>query len=343
MKPLLQKTNQVAITFLFSLCIAALLLTAGCAKPNDPPTLTITTLASGFVAPIGLETDKYGRVWVAEMGTGKGDGKVSVIAHNGQKYDAIINFESVIVGPGEIDGPSHLLFNDGLLYILGAKGKMYKANVSLFKPGNTPISAATLALEDIGAFVLAYPFVNNTHETHPYGIASGPEGAIYITDAAANAVLKRTKSGALSVVAEVPGIANPLPFGPPFVQSVPTGVIYDRGNLLVTTLLGFPFPSQKAIIYKISPSGNVSVFQQGFTSLVDIVKGGYNGHLVLEHGVFGTMGFTPNTGKLVWANGTTATELAAGLNLPAGVTQANSHTWYVTSLGDGSVLRVSYK
>jgi hypothetical protein len=342
MNNLSQQTNKIKNALLYFICIGILLLAAGCTKPEDPPVLRISTLASGFAAPIGLETDKHGRVWVAETGTGKGDGKVSVITHNGQKYDAIVNFESVIIAPGETEGPSHLLFHDGLLYILGAKGKMYKANVSAFRPGNTPINATTLSVEDIGAFVLAYPFVNNTHETHPYGITSGPDGAIYITDAAANAVLRRARSGTLSVIAEVPGIANPLPFGPPMVQSVPTGIIYDKGNLLVSTLLGFPFPPEKAIVYKISTSGSVSVFQQGFTSLVDIAKGGYNGHLVVEHGVFGAMGFTPNTGRLVWANGTTVTELATGLNLPAGITQANSHTWYVTSIGDGSVLKVTY-
>ena len=342
MKHLPQSSNKMKKKLLHFAYISILVMAAACTKPEDPRVLSISTLASGFATPIGLETDKHGRVWVAETGTGKGDGKVSVITSNGQKYDAIVNFESVIVGPGETEGPSHLLFHDGLLFILGAKGKMYKANVSSFNPGSTPINAATLSTENIGAFVLAYPFVNNTHETHPYGITSGPDGAIYITDAAANAVLRRAISGALSVVAEVPGIANPLPFGPPVVQSVPTGIIFDKGNLLVTTLMGFPFPPEKSIIYKISTPGNVSVFQQGFTSLVDIAKGGYSGHLVVEHGVFGAMGFTPNTGRLVWANGTTTTELATGLNLPAGITQANSHTWYVTSIGDGSVLKITY-
>ena len=64
-------------------------------------------------------------------------------------------------------------------------------------------------------------------------------------------------------------------------------------------------------------------------------------HLVFEHGIFSVNGFTPNTGRLVWANGTTATELKGGLNQPAGLKQADEHTWYVTSLGDGSVLKIT--
>ena len=341
MKHSSKKTNGIKNVLLYFTCITILLFVVGCIKHDDPPVLRITPLASGFISPIGLETNGN-LVWVAETGTGHNDGRVSVVKQNGQRYDAIINLESIIIEGGEVEGPAHLLFADGLLYITGARGKLYKANVSSFHPGNTPINASTLAVENIGAFVLAYPFVNNTHETHLYGLTKGPGGAIYITDAAANAVIRRSPSGALSIVTEIPGIANPLPFGPPFIQSVPTGIIYENGKFLVTAFLGFPFPAGKSIIYNLTPSGNLSIFQNGLTSLVDIAKGGQNGQLVVQHGVFGAMGFAPNTGKLIWVNGATANELATGLNLPAGITQASSHTWYISSLGDNSVLKVAY-
>lgn len=179
--------------------------------------------------------------------------------------------------------------------------------------------------------------------THPYGITKAPDGSFYITDAAANALLRRSRSGVYSVVAEVPGVANPLPMGPPMAESVPTGIIMKDGNLLVSTLLGFPFPPGKAIIYKINASGQVSVFQQGFTSLVDIVNAGNKGVLVAEHGVFGQTGFNKNTGRLAWSDGTTITTLAEQLNLPVGLAQANDRTWYVTSLGDKSLLKITYE
>lgn len=329
----------------YLLCISILMLAAGCSKKTEdvlPPKLTVTTLASGFVSPNGIATDAAGNVWVADQGTGANDAKVWVIKPGGEKFMAITNFESIIVG-ADFDAPSHLLFADGLLYILGAKGKLYKADVSSFTPGNPPMTAASLGVEDIGAFVLAYPFVKNTHQTHPYGITKAPDGSFYITDAAANAVLRRSRTGIYSVVAEVPGIANPTPVGPPIVESVPTGVIFTEGHLLVSTLLGFPFPPGKALIYQITTSGQVNIFQQGFTTLVDIVQGANKGHLVVQHGTFGATGFTKNTGSLVWANGQTATPFVADLNLPVGIAQANDHTWYVTSLGDKSVLKVVYE
>lgn len=321
-------------------CFAGILLfVSSCTKKDPPPRkLSVTTIASGLNQPIGLEVDNHGRVWVAESGSGKNDGKVSVILPDGKKFDAITGFESVISPGGESEGPSHLLFADGMLYILGAHAKMYKVAETKLNPGYTVLKASALDVEDIGKFVLSKKFA----ESHPYNLTVGPNGNIYITDAAANAILRHEKSGALGIVATLSQVENPLPVGPPKIDAVPTGILYDGQNFLVTTLVGFPFPPGKASILKITPAGAISTYQTGFTSLVDIAAGGTLGRLVLEHGVFGQMGFTPKTGRLVWATGNSITPLAEGLNQPAGLKQANDHTWYVTAFGDGTVLKVTY-
>jgi hypothetical protein len=339
----LYKSNSK--TFIYLTGIFVLFLAGSCNKIRDliEPELNITVVANGFALPIGVETDPYGRVWVAESGTGNNDGKVSLVTSDGTKHPALVNFESYKIDNGEIEGPAHMLFSGGSLYILGGHGKMYKANVAAFKPGDPAKNASTLEVQDIGAFVLDYNFVNKIYQTHTYGITEGPDDALYITDAASNAVIKRAKNGMLSVLAEVPGIPNPTPVGPPMIESVPTSIYYDGQTFLVTTLLGFPFPPGKARIYKISKTGAVSIHQDGFTTLVDITQGGRKGRLVMEHGQFGQMGFIANTGRLVWANGSSMSELANGLNKPAGLRQVNDHTWYVTSTGDGTLLKVTYK
>lgn len=337
-------TNSRLIPVWFSLtCIALLFFSAGCKKIHDYlPTLHITTVVSGLAAPMGLETDANGNIWVCETGTAANDGKVVVVKPGGEMYDAIVNLSSINNAlSGEIEGPAHLLLDNGMLYVL-AGNYLYTIDVSHFMPGDTPIDASTLSYEDIGSFVLSYPFVNNAHDTHPYNLTKGPGGDLYITDAGANAILHRKGANQYSVLAEVPGIANPTPVGPPEIQSVPTSIMYDGHDFLVTTLLGFPFPTGSALIYKVSMSGNVSVYQQGLTSLVDMAEGNFFEHLVLQHAVFGEKGFEPNTGALIWVNGTTKRQLAGGLNMPVGLKQVNARTWYITSLGDGTLLKAAY-
>ena len=343
MKHLLQN-KPVLTRHLFVLCFLFFAVIAGCNRIGDHlPPPTVSVYASGLANPMGLATDTHGNVWVAESGDGNNNGKVVVVTKDGITHDAIVDFVSVLDKQSDdVEGPAHLLLDGNLLYILAAEGKMYIADVTSYKPGDLPIEASALAVEDIGSFVLSYPFVNNAHDTHPYNITKGPDGDLYIADAAANAIIHRRGAGNYCILAEVPGIPNLTTVGPPVIESVPTGIIWDGNDFLVTTLLGFPFPTGEAIVYKISLSGAVSVYQQGFTSLVDIAKGNYQGHLVLQHAIFGATGFAPNTGALLWANGSTMTPLADRLNLPVGLIQVNERTWYVTSLGDGTIVKIAY-
>ena len=333
------------------LCIMLLFFFAGCKKgAENPPTPKVTTIASGLVAPMGIETDRSGNVWVAETGSANNDGKVVIINPNHSKnsksavtaYDAIINLSSIKNAlSGEIEGPAHLLYDNGMIYIL-AGDYLYKANVSSFKPGDKPIDGATLPFEDIGSYVRSLHIVT-PNDSHPYNLMKGPDGDIYIVDAGANAIIHRQSAGHYSVLAEFPNFANPTPVGPPQVQAVPTGIIFDGHNFLVSTLTGFPFLEGAAVIYRVSLSGNVSVYQNGFTTLVSIADGNMYGHVVLHYGTFGPTGApNPNTGSLLLANGSTSTVITGGLNMPAGLKQINNQSWYVTSMGDGTLLKVGY-
>src|SRR5438309_2657641 len=98
MKHFLNTKRSPAYVF----CISALLIITSCSKKTDavpvPPKLTVTTLASGFASPNGIATDAAGNVWVSDQGTGANDAKVWVIKPTGEKFAAIINFESIVVG-----------------------------------------------------------------------------------------------------------------------------------------------------------------------------------------------------------------------------------------------------
>jgi hypothetical protein len=89
-------------------------------------------------------------------------------------------------------------------------------------------------------------------------------------------------------------------------------------------------------------SGNVSVYQDGFTSLVDIEQGNYFGRLVLQYATFGPKGFEPNTGRWYGLPAKQCARLTNKLNMPVGLKQVNMRTWYITSMGDGTLLKASY-
>ncbi len=341
-------------------CTMLLFLFTGCSKVDHnwhTPKLKVSTFASGLAGPMGIETDGQGNIWATESGTDVPDanndthnnnGKVILITPDGHKYDAIINLESYAnVHSGELQGTGHILRDGGMLYVLSGD-HLYRADVASFKPGDAPLDAKGIPSEDIGAVVSQLPSDNNPdHDSHPYNLTKGPDGDLYITDAGANAIIHRNGENNYSILAEIPATANPFfpGLGGPFVQSVPTSILYDEGTFLVTTLAGFPFPTGEAIIYEVSVSGDISVYQTGFTMLMDLTEGKNSKHLVAQYASSfnPATGFAPNSGSLVWVDGSDTTLLAEELNQPVGIKQVNDHTWYVTSLGDGTVLKVTYK
>lgn len=347
MKHFLHKHGMLTKRLFFAPVVLMILFTAGCSKIPDLPSAKVTTIATGLQAPMGIETDWKGNIWIAEAGTASNDGKVVVVTPGSWKekttvtYDAIVNLSSIKNAlSGEDEGPANLLLDNGTLYIL-AGDYLYHADVSSFKPGDQPIDANTLSHEDIGSWVRSLNIVT-PNDSHPYNLIKGPDGYLYIVDAGANAIIKRKSAGNYSVFANFPDIANPTSTGPPTVQSVPTGIIFDGADFLVSTLTGFPFAQSAAVIYKVSLSGNVSVYKKGLTTLVDIAQGNLYGHTVLHYGSFGATGFNPNTGSLLLVNGSSTQTIADGLNMPAGLKQSNHQSWYVTSMGDGTLLEISY-
>ena len=336
--------------------MALLLAFAGCKKGNEVPQLSVSTVASGLAGPMGIEADRFGNIWVTEGGTDIPDvngnthndnGKVIVITPNGKKFDAIVNLSSFAnVHTGEHQGTSHLLLDGKTLYILSGD-YLYHADLSHFKPGDKPMDATKLPFEDVAAVIGPINSPNNpTHDSHPYNLTKGPDGDLYITDAGANAIVHRKSANNFTVLAEFPGIPNPLfpGLGGPMVQAVPTSIHFNGRDFLVTILTGFPFAPGLANVYKVSLTGKVSVYQSGFTMLVDQEDGSNNNRVFVQHAASfnPASGFAPNSGSVIWADGSKIMDLATGLNQPVGIKQVNSHTWYVTCLGDGTVLKIAY-
>jgi hypothetical protein len=106
-------------------------------RPYRPP---ITVFASGLTAPLGVESDAKGRLWVTEAGTGLADdGQLSLITPQADVFPVVTGFPSSVCPEGAVFGLNHLLLRDGTLWLLhGVEGRLYKFDASAFQPGDAP-------------------------------------------------------------------------------------------------------------------------------------------------------------------------------------------------------------
>ena len=316
---------------------------------NDPPKVEsykIETLVTGLTAPQGIEIDGQGRLWVAEQGTGAADGRISVIDQNGTAHPFLTKIPSA-VEEGSAGSAHHLLIEEDTLWaVVGLtsevpRSDLIKLDISSFTPGDTPLEwNQDYVVADIAELVLNHNFANQTDQTNAYNLTGGPEGHIYIVDAAANAVVKYDKANKeLSVQAELPTIANLANVGPPFMDAVPTGVIFEDGKFLVSAFVGFPFNPNDSRIFSVALDGGISTFKQGYTGAVDIVTNNTDKFL-LEYGIFGSQGFQPNTGKVILLGDNENTIIAEDLNFPGGICIDGDGNLYITSMA-GSIMKLA--
>lgn len=307
--------------------------------PNKP---LVTPFASGLTAPLGIEADAKGQLWVTEAGTGLADnGQLSLVTPQGIVYPVVTGFPSSASPEGGIFGLNHLILQGNTLWMLhGVEGKLYKLDISSFQPGDAPLQASELEFENVGTFVKAYNFEDDTDESDLFNLTIGPEGDLYMVDAGANAIIRRKDgTGELSVFAIIPRVPNPGG-DPAQVEPVPTGIVFDGQRFLVSTFTGFPFPAEQAIIYQVDLQGNTSVYQTGLSTLTDLELGVDKKPVVLEYGTWTGESFIPNSGSIVRSTLAKNTQLVTGLNFPNSIERSGMKTFYVAQTFDGIIQKV---
>ncbi len=120
---------------------------------------------------------------------------------------------------------------------------------------------------------------NNVRPSNPFGLALHAN-TLYVADAAQNNI--RTVdlgSGAIGTLITYPPRPNPLPFGPPVTDPVPDSLRLFNNKLLVTFLVGFPFPAGAADVRQYDlDTGAESQLIGGLTSAIDVLpvdEGGF--------------------------------------------------------------------
>jgi hypothetical protein len=301
---------------------------------QDPTQFTATDFASGLKMPVGMSMDEKGQLWVAETGTGNNDAQVSMVTTAGTVHPVITGLNSVFAN-GAVEGMSHVLYDNGKLYILnGNAGRLYITDVASFKPGDAPKAASILESEDLRTFVHSLNLTDPLN-SNAYQLTFGPDGHLFIVDAGANAIIKRDKnSKALSLFAHIPNL-NPA------TEAVPTGIVFDGTKFLVSSLSGGPFIKGSAKIFQVGLNGNISDYKSGFTTATDILLTPNNKPLITEFAEFSLNppGFVPATGRIANEDGVT---LLGGLTMPTDLAREGDKTYYLLSYAEGTIRKLTY-
>jgi hypothetical protein len=300
----------------------------------EPTQFAVSDFASGLRAPLGMDRDNRGNIWVTEIGTGNNDGAVVMISPDGKKTTFVSGFTSVMGPEGGAEGISHVLFHDSKLYILhGIDGKLFIADVSNFNAGDPEKSMSDLIVHEYGDQIrkmnLTTPVNSNL-----YSITPGPDGHLYMVDAGANAVFKRdNNTGAISLLAVLPKVGTG-----PIVDAVPTGIVFDGSKFLISTLSGGPFVKGSAKIFSVGLDGTVGIHKDGFTTLTHIALTANNKPLVIKFADFAG-GFLPNTGAVFNEDGK---ELLGGLMMPTDIKRIGDREFLLISMPLGTIQKLTY-
>ncbi|HAS47126.1 MAG TPA: hypothetical protein DCS93_41975 [Microscillaceae bacterium] len=314
----------------------AVVQTKGTALPSTIQHPTNSIFASGLNSPTGIFRYQRGNVdgfFVVETGTGNNDGRVIFIRQDGTKFPVITDFPSRVRPDGNIEGATHMgsPFGVHLWIANGVSGLIYRYDLIGFNPENGPVKASEIFSDDIRAFVLKSGLVNDASESNIYNLTFDFRFNAYIVDSGANAIIKRSLHGELSVFAKLPSVPNPS--GGDDLEPVPTGIVYDGRYWYVSTFLG-------GQVIQLDYRGKIVNTQSGYTGLVDLARRPNGKLLGVQFGELGQFGPLPNTGALVGETTQGPQTFASGLNFPSGATPFGSNQAMVTSLRDGTITRI---
>lgn len=117
-------------------------------------------------------------------------------------------------------------------------------------------------------------------------------------------------------------------------HNVPTAVAYHKGNFYIGNLDIFPITGHSKV-YKVTPSGKISVVDTGFSAILGVAFDKADGMYVLEN-TTGNPFPTPGTGDILRIDPSGARRtLVTGLNLPTALEYGPDGNLYVSNWGFG--------
>lgn len=330
-------------------------------------TLTIAeTVMTDLANPRGMIVGSDGALYVAEAGSGGTAGAIS----NGDGFGSSGGISRYLAGVqdrfmsglaslaasggGRATGIHDLAFDSaGVLHaVFGLGADPAERSLLSGLPGaetlGTLVRFSSSGEIGIVADLAAHEASQNPDggalDTNPFSLVA-TSGGFVATDAGGNAVLAIDAAGTVTTQAVLPTGPNPLPFGPPRYQAVPTGAaLAPDGTVAIGQLTGFPFLPGAAQIYQLNGT-NLSILAGGFTNLIDLAYGRDGTLYALELDSDGLRG--PGTGGALYSIGIGGlkTLLIDNLADPTGLAIGRNGAIYVALNGnsptDGSVVRLA--
>ncbi|MEZ4570423.1 MAG: ScyD/ScyE family protein, partial [Thermomicrobiales bacterium] len=185
-------------------------------------------------------------------------------------------------------------------------------------------------------------------DSNPYSLTMDGIGGWVVSDAGGNDLLHIDAEGELSTLAVFP---DQMVDAPPFLglpegaqvpmEAVPTGVVQGPdGAFYVGELTGFPFAPGMARVWRVTADGEMSVYADGFTNILDIAFDGSGNLFVLEGVAGGLLNADPSNPAsaaaqivMVAPDGTQTEVDSAGLVFATGIAIGHDGTIYVSNFG----------
>jgi hypothetical protein len=327
---------RIGLVLVFALILSLSFSQAGTSEAQGARTVVI----GGLDSPRGLTFGPDGKLYVAEAGTG-GDEQSAWVppfqsakigtsgrilrVDGGQSSAVASGLQSVALGPAaEAVGPHDLVFVGSTLYaILGQMNALPTGKPTFSLLVKIGADGKTETVADLGKFEKDNNPDGTVPDSNPFGLAVGPDGNLYVTDAGGNDLLKVTPAGEVSTVTAWKD--NP----------VPTSVAFDKsGRAHVSFLSPNPFAAGSARVERVTGSAS-EVLVPGLMTAVD-VKFGPDGNLyILEHAGERLMGPPPSfkeaSGRVLRLTSSGLEQMVTGLNYPTKMAFGPDGALYVSN------------
>ena len=310
---------------LLLICLTALPVIAQ--GPPPMPELTGEIIIEGLNGPQGLFVDGEGALWVIDSGVGGDEAVQTFDPATLEQADALLgntaqilrwtmdggsavfaNLPSIVVGEDALGGARLTALNGQVYATVG--GWHISGGEAVTLPNQaqvvTVLDGEISTVADLWAHELAEnPDGTGNLESHPYGITAGADGMLYVTDAAANALLSvDPASGAITTVAVFDGLPGvfPSPYrnNELITDPVPTAPVIDsEGRIFVSLPSGAPFIPGSAKVVEVAADGTVTDFAPGQTMLTDLKLGPDGNLYAVSFGMFTEEGPVFNSGSVI--------------------------------------------